>query len=65
MSYNNKKGVIGLALKNRVKVGTAIDKDIYEELKAYSKETEIPMSKLLDRCIKELLNKQKNNPSAK
>lgn len=51
-----------MALVNRVKVGTAIDKEVYEDLKNYSKESEIPMSKLLDRAIKDLLNKRKNKP---
>lgn len=52
-----------MALVNRVKVGTAIDKEVYEDLKRYSKESEIPMSKILDRAIKDLLNKQKEKPT--
>ena len=39
-------------LTNRVAIGNAVDKDLYNRLKEYSKETDIPVSKLLDRAIK-------------
>lgn len=42
-------------LKNRVAIGSAIDKTLYEKLKQHSEETHIPMSKLLDEAIKMLL----------
>lgn len=38
-------------LKNRVVPNSAIDKKLYEKLKIYSKETGIPISKLLDKAI--------------
>ena len=38
-------------LKNRVVPNSAIDKKLYEKLKQYSKETGIPISKLLDKAI--------------
>lgn len=38
-------------LKNRVPVGSAIDKELHQWLKEYSKETSIPISKLLDKAI--------------
>ena len=38
-------------LKNRTPCGSAIDTKIYNDLKAYSKETGIPVSKLLDKSI--------------
>ena len=38
-------------LKNRTPVGSAIDNDLYNWLKEYSKETSIPVSKLLDKAI--------------
>ena len=38
-------------LKNRIAISNAIDKELYLKLKAYSKETSIPMSKLLDKSI--------------
>lgn len=43
-------------LKNRVIPNSAVDKDLYEKLKALSKETEVPISKLLDKAIELLLN---------
>ena len=38
-------------LKNRTPIGSAIDNDLYNWLKEYSKETSIPVSKLLDKAI--------------
>ena len=38
-------------LVNRVMPNSAIDKDLYNWLKEYSKETKIPISKLLDKSI--------------
>lgn len=38
-------------LKNRTAISTAIDKDLWAKLKAYSEETSIPTSKLLDKAI--------------
>ena len=46
-------------LKNRTQIGSAIDKKHYEELKNYSKETSIPISKLLDKAIKMFLESTK------
>ena len=46
-------------LKNRTQIGSAIDKKLYEELKQYSKDTGVPMSKLLDRAISLLLESAK------
>ena len=48
-------------LKNRTPIGSAIDKKLYEELKQYSKDTGVPMSKLLDRAISLLLESTKNS----
>lgn len=42
-------------LKTRTPIGSAVDKELYTKLKDYSKSTDIPMSKLLDRAIKLLL----------
>lgn len=44
-------------LVNRVRISNSIDKKLYEELKALSEITRIPMSKLLDEAIEDLLNK--------
>ena len=38
-------------LKNRVVPNNAVDKELLEKLKTYSKETLIPVSKLLDKSI--------------
>lgn len=43
-------------LKNRVVIGSAIDKELVERLREYSKESGIPMSKLLDKAISLLLD---------
>lgn len=42
-------------LKNRVRIGSAIDIKLYDELKNLSATTQIPISKLLDNAIKLLL----------
>lgn len=44
-------------LKNRVAISNAIDRELYTKLKAYSEETSIPMSKLLDKAIALYLDK--------
>lgn len=38
-------------LVNRVMPNSAVDKELYNWLKEYSKETKIPVSKLLDKSI--------------
>lgn len=51
---NNKYG-----LTNRVRISNAIDKELYSQLKEISKETMIPVSKLLDRAIELLIEEYK------
>ena len=48
-------------LKNRIPIGSAVDKILYEELKEYSKDTGIPISKLklLDKSISLFLKSTK------
>lgn len=46
-------------LKNRERFTTSIDKRLVDELKNLSKETDIPMSKLLDRAIRLLIEQEK------
>ena len=46
-------------LTNRVAISNAIDKELYSKLKAYSEETGIPMSKLLDKSIRLFLESVK------
>ena len=42
-------------LKTRVRFSTTIDKDVNEKLKALSRETMIPISKLIDLAILSLI----------
>lgn len=42
-------------LANRTPISNAIDKDLFNRLKAYSQETDIPFSRLLDRAIRMFL----------
>lgn len=44
-------------LKNRTRIGSAIDKKLYEQLKKLAEDTRIPISKLLDEAIKDLIKK--------
>ena len=46
-------------LKNRTRIGNAVDKKLFESLKQLSKETMIPISRLLDRGIKLVLEEHK------
>jgi post-segregation antitoxin (ccd killing protein) len=46
-------------LKNRERIGSAIDKELLEQLREYSKDSKIPISKLLDEAIEDLLKKRK------
>ena len=46
-------------LKNRTPVSNAIDTKLLNELKAYSNETGIPISKLLDKAIELFLKSTK------
>lgn len=43
-------------LKNRVHFSTSIDKELDKRLKEFSKETMIPVSRLIDKAIINLLN---------
>lgn len=38
-------------LKNRTAISTAIENDLYKQLKQYSDETGIPISKLFDKAV--------------
>lgn len=44
-------------LKNRTRIGSAIDTELYNKLKKLSETTRIPISKLLDEAIENLLSK--------
>ena len=46
---------INRGMTNRVAISNAIDKELHSKLKSYSEETGIPISKLLDKAVKMLL----------
>ena len=47
-------------LVNRIKIGSPIDKQLYQELKELSLVTRVPISKLLDEAIEDLIEKKLN-----
>lgn len=47
-------------LKTRIRIGNSVNKLLFEKLKTLSEDTKIPMSKLLDEAIEDLLNKRSN-----
>ena len=47
-------------LKKRERFTTSINKDLVSELKQLSAKTKIPMSKLLDEAIEDLIEKRKS-----
>jgi len=51
-------------LKNRVRISNAVDIELWSKLQQLSKETMIPMSKLLDKGI-ELVLKEYDKPTFK
>lgn len=46
-------------LKNRVAISNAVDKELWQQLKKYSDDTGIPISKLLDKSISLFLKSTK------
>lgn len=47
-------------LTTRTRIGNAVNTDLLKEFKQLSKDTKIPMSRLLDEAIEDLLKKYKN-----
>jgi hypothetical protein len=47
-------------LKNRTPISNAVDTELFEQLKQLSKDTMIPMSKLLDKGIELVLKEYAN-----
>lgn len=45
-------------LKNRTYFANAIDNEVYEKMKRYHVETNIPISKILDMALKMFLEKK-------
>lgn len=52
----NKRG-----LKNRKPLSNAVKIELYESLKKLSEDTKVPISKLLDEAIEDLLKKRNPN----
>lgn len=52
----NKRG-----LKTRTPISNAVDTKLYEQLKKLSEMTRIPMSRLLDEAIEDLIKKHESN----
>ena len=48
-------------LKNRERICSVIDKELMRQLREYSKESKVPISKLLDEAIEDLLKKRTSN----
>lgn len=44
-------------LKNRTRIGNTVNNHILNQFKSLSEQTKIPMSKLLDEAIEDLLKK--------
>lgn len=48
-------------LKTRTPLSNAVKTELYEGIRELSKETQVPISRLLDEAIKDLLEKRKPN----
>lgn len=46
-------------LKNRERVGTSLPKDLAKELREYSRESMIPVSKIIEKALEEYLKSVK------
>lgn len=57
----NINGGVTMALKNRVRIGTTLEKDINDKLEKLHQATHIPKSKLFDEAIVDLYEKYKDN----
>jgi len=52
-------------LANRIRFSSTLDKSLHNSFKKISNETRIPLSKLLDEAVKDLIDKysKKNEPN--
>lgn len=53
---NEKRG-----LKNRIPLSNAVKTELYNQLKNLSEQTKVPISKLLDEAIEDLLLKRQSS----
>lgn len=44
-------------LKNRTRISTTLDNDIFKMLKEYTVKTQVPMSKIMDMAISQYIKK--------
>lgn len=44
-------------LKNRSQMSSSVDKELWQKFKSLSEQTKIPVSKLLDEAMEDLLHK--------
>ena len=45
-------------LKNRERIGTTLPTDLAKQLKDYSKESMVPVSKIIEKAVKDYLEKE-------
>ena len=57
---NKKTNSIQRELKNRIRVSTSIDKELYDKFEHLSSNTMIPKSKLFDKAIELVLKEMSN-----
>ena len=46
-------------LKNRTRISSTLDNEIYKQLKSYSNKTSVPITKILDKAISMYLESAK------
>ncbi len=65
MHYNNVEVIyMSRGLKTRTPISNAVDTKLYEQLQQLSKDTMIPISRLLDKAI-ELVLREYQKPTSK
>lgn len=56
-------------LKNRSRVGSTINNELWQQFQELSRQTRIPISRLLDESVEDIIQKYKNkglfNPESK
>jgi hypothetical protein len=49
-------------LKNRTRISSTLDNDIYKMLKEYSAKSDIPITKILDKAVSAYIRSQVKSP---
>ena len=55
--------IMGDTLKNRLRFSTTLAPEVKDRLDAFSKETDIPVSRIIERAVNEYLDKQEKKKS--